>query len=250
MFPRPSFFPGCTLNFAENLLFPPSDPDPESVAVISANERAREPLTWSALRERVRRCAAAMRHHGLKEGERVAGYLGNHANTVIAMLAATSVGALWTGVSPDTGAHAVLDRLTQIKPVLLFADNAVVYNEKVHQTHSKLSEVVPSLPTLKHLVIFSSVPWQDFDLYAVPLPSSCRAMGYDDFISEVREDEPLTFAHLSPDQPIYILYSSGTTGAPKPIVHSSLGTLLQHKKEHILHCDIGPGEIVCYFTTW
>jgi acetoacetyl-CoA synthetase len=249
MFPKPAFFSGCALNFAENLLFPSCDPDPESIAILAATENSREHVKWSELRERVRICAAAMQAHRVHHGDRVVGYLANHVNTVVAMLAATSIGAIWSGVSPDTGVHAVLDRLKQIEPVLLFADNAVIYNGKVHDTYSKISEVVPELPSVRHLVVFESMSPHPFDISRIPVLSSCKAQTYKSFISNHGIDHPLSFVHLPPDYPVYILYSSGTTGAPKPIVHGALGTLLQHKKEHILQCDIRPSDRLYYFTT-
>ena len=212
MFPKPAFFSGCTLNFAENMLFPSCNPDPSSPAVVAANETSRETVTWVELRERVEACAAAMRSSGLQKGDRVAGYLANHTDTLVAMLAATSIGAIWTGVSPDTGVYAVLDRLKQIEPVMLFADNAVAYNQRVHETHEKILEVVAELPNLKHLIIFITVPGHSFDLSSISLPNG-TAQTYTSFLSSAKAT-PLTFEYLPPDHPVYILYSSGTTGAP------------------------------------
>ncbi|ETN44932.1 acetoacetate-CoA ligase [Cyphellophora europaea CBS 101466] len=249
MFPKPEFFAGCELNFAENLLFPASDPPADSPAIIAASEEDRETITWAELRERVRICAAAMDAAGISVGDRVAGYLAHHANTVVAMLAATSLGALWTGVSPDTGVQAVLDRLIQIEPVILFVDNAVAYNAKTHPTQAKVAEVVSKLPSLKNVVVFDTIKEYSFDLGSIPAPSGAKAQTSTDFLSSGFPSRQLTFKSLPPDHPVYILYSSGTTGTPKGIVHGALGTLLQHKKEHQLQCDIRPSERLFYFTT-
>ncbi|KAJ5902033.1 hypothetical protein N7495_002561 [Penicillium taxi] len=249
LFPRPDFFRGSTLNFAENLLYPASQPDENTVAVINATEADREYISWKELRERVRKCANTMKESGLQTGDRVAGFVGNHANAVVAMLAATSIGAFWTGVSPDTGVHAVLERLKQIGPKILFADNASLYNGKVHGSHAKVQEIVSDLPDLEILVVFETAKSLNYSLEKLR-PVNGKAVTYDTFLSDVREEaNSLEFASLPPDHPVYILYSSGTTGAPKPIVHGSLGTLLQHKKEHVLHCDIRPGDRLFYFTT-
>jgi acetoacetyl-CoA synthetase len=131
IFPRPDFFAGSRLNFAENLLYPANlKIDENSPAIIEATESGSSTITWAELRSRVQECALALRSHGVVESDRVAGFLGNHANAVVAMLAAASIGAVWTGVSPDTGVTAVLERLVQIQPKVLFVDNAVVYNGK------------------------------------------------------------------------------------------------------------------------
>ena len=250
MYPRPAFFKGARLNFAENLLFPQCNPDEKSLAVISAGEDSREHVTWKQLRERVCHCSEAMRALGIQEGDRVAGYVANHTNALVAMLSATSVGALWTAVSPDTGVHAVLDRVQQIEPVILFADNAVKYNGKVHEVHDKLRDIAKELPQLQAVVVFKTIGEHNIDLKDISV-SGGKAWPYDDFVS-ARSKLPIPeirFAQLQPDHPVYVLYSSGTTGKPKCIVHGAIGTLIQHKKEHDIQCDIRPADRLFYFTT-
>ncbi|KAI9678595.1 MAG: hypothetical protein M1817_005652 [Caeruleum heppii] len=189
-----------------------------------------------------------MRAAGLVEGDRVAGYLANHANTVVAMLGAASVGAIWTGVSPDTGAHAVLERLLQIEPTLLFADNAVFYNGRTHDMQEKVREVIEHLPSLKGAVVFETLPSRPVNIQK-SWTNSVDIWTYKDFVSVVTEEVKPSYAQLQPDHPLYILYSSGTTGKPKCIVHGAIGTLIQHKKEHEIHCDIRPSDVFFYFTT-
>lgn len=248
MFPRPPFFPGSRLNFAENLLYPACDPSENSLAVIAATEESREHVTWGQLRERVRQCTAALRSVGVKEGDRVAGYVANHTNALIAMLAATSIGALWTAVSPDTGVHAVLDRLRQIEPVLLFSDNAVLYNGKIHGVHDKLNDVAKEIPHLQAVVIFETIKTHPFNLSDIIVHAGKTSM-YATFLSQASPTASTSFAQLPADHPIYILYSSGTTGKPKCIVHGAIGTLIQHKKEHDIQSSIRPGDRLFYFTT-
>jgi acetoacetyl-CoA synthetase len=247
MFPRPSFFENARLNFAENLLFPTSDVDPNATAIIGVTETTRELVAWNELRERVRLCQAGLIALGLDEGDRVAGYVANHTNALVAMLAATSLGCVWTAVSPDAGVHAVLERLRQIEPSVLFADNASFYNGRSHPVLPKVNEIAGELPTLQAVVIFPTVSSVPTDVKSIRVPSG-RAFDYATFILPPTAPE-LTFRRLPADHPVYILYSSGTTGAPKCIVHGAIGTLLQHKKEHVLHCSITPKSRLFYFTT-
>jgi acetoacetyl-CoA synthetase len=255
MFPRPDFFPTSDLNFAENLLYPANvNIDPTSTAIIEANESSSTSISWAELRERVRLCALSLRAVDVRPHDRVAGFLGNHANTLIAALAAASIGAVWTGVSPDTGVHAVLERLVQIEPKILFTDNAVAYNGRVHSSAEKTRGIVEGLrgKGLRAVIVFETVKDVESGVSNLTevLDEGAHAWDYANFLEQCgNPSHELEFAALPPSHPLYILYSSGTTGPPKCIVHSALGTLLQHKKEHVLHCDLRPESRLFYYTT-
>jgi acetoacetyl-CoA synthetase len=186
MYPRPDFFPNIEFNFAENLLYPlhpAGSVNEDDIAIVSATEDTRAEVTWSQLRAQVAECQKALRYQGLQPLDRVAGFIGHNTNAVVAALATTSLGAIWTAVSPDTGVGAVLDRLQQIEPKVLFADNASLYNGKTHTTTEKVREIVASLPKLEAFVVFEAIPGTDINTQIPSLkPPSGESYSYDEFV--------------------------------------------------------------------
>ena len=236
--PGARWFEGARLNFAENLL---RRDDASPALIFTGEDGRRRELSWAGLQTEVREIAAALKADGVGVGDRVAGYLPNIPETIIAMLATTALGAIWSSASPDFGVEGVLDRFGQIEPKVLFAVDGYPYGGKRLDIRSKVAAVASGIPGLKRTVL---VPF--LDPAADPGPVA-DAVLYADY--KWKKAPPLAFAQLPFDHPIYILYSSGTTGKPKAIVHGAGGTLLQHIKEHRLHCDARPGDRVFYFTT-
>jgi len=237
--PGARWFPDARLNYAENLLRRDGD---ETAIVFRGETRIKSRISFGELRHEVSRLAQALRAAGIRPGDRVAGYMPNLPGTVIAMLAASSLGAVWSSCSPDFGAQGVIDRFGQIGPRILFAADGYFYNHHTIDNLPRLREIMAQLPTVEKLIV---VPYTcgDPDLSNLP-----HAVSVHDFMALFKA-RPLEFEQLPFDHPLFIMYSSGTTGVPKCIVHGAGGTLLQHLKEHVLHTDIRSGDRVFYFTT-
>jgi acetoacetyl-CoA synthetase len=237
--PGAHWFSGARLNFAENLLRIQDD----SPAIVFWNEQGfQRSLSFAELRGQVAGAAAGLRRLGVGPGDRVASYLPNMPETVVAMLAATSLGAIWSSCSPDFGLQGVLDRFGQIQPKILFTADGYQYNGRLFDSLARVEALREQLSQLERVVV---VPYLNPQLSSSELPDCWL---WDELLS-AGNGIGLEFTQLPPEHPLYILYSSGTTGPPKCLVHTAGGVLLQHLKEHVLHCDLGPGDRMLYFTT-
>jgi acetoacetyl-CoA synthetase len=236
--PGARWFPDAKLNFAENLL---RYRDNHEAISFESETGARRSLSYAELYRQVAAVAAALRAAGVQKGDRVAGFMPNLPETVIAMLAAASIGAAWSSCSPDFGTHGVVDRLGQIEPSVLFTTDAYSYNGKVHGCLDRVREIIDRIPSVRKVVV---VPYLEPN---VSTGGIGMAQTYADFIED--NGGELHFEQLPFNHPVYILYSSGTTGVPKCITHGAGGTLIQHLKELMLHTDLKRSDRICYFTT-
>lgn len=237
--PGAKWFPDGRLNYAENLLVRRDDGD---ALVFQGEDKVSYRVSWAEMYDTVSRIAQALREVGVGIGDRVGGYLPNMPETIMAMLATSAIGATWSSCSPDFGVQGVLDRFGQIEPTVLITVDGYYYNGKTHDMRGKVQDVLANLPSVSRTVI---VPYVNAnpDLSGFP-----NTVTLDEFIAPYKA-KPIEFEQLPFDHPLFIMFSSGTTGVPKCIVHGQGGTLIQHAKEHMLHADTHPDDRIFYFTT-
>ncbi len=236
--PGAKWFPDARLNFAENLL---RYRDGQTAIAFKSETGRTAEISYQELYLAVAKTAVALKAQGVKTGDRVAGYMPNLPETVIAMLAATSIGAIWSSCSPDFGVSGVIDRLGQIQPKVLFCAAAYSYNGRIHDCLDKVQSIIKAIPSIEKTVV---VPYMNPQ---AKLKKINNAVWMEDFIDN--DASQVEFTRLPFDHPVYILYSSGTTGVPKCITHGAGGTLIQHLKELVLHTNLRRSDRICYFTT-
>lgn len=245
-----SWFSDSKLNFAENLLrhCKHSKTTDETAIVFWGEDKLKRRFSKKELYQQVASASQYLRECGIKSGDVVAGFMSNVPESVVFMLATTSIGAIWTSCSPDFGVQGVLDRFDQVKPKIFITIDTYYYNGKTHDCLNKVSDIIAGIDSVTQLVI---VPYAETDQQNATenvIKSITPVITYPKILEKYKNSE-ITFTRLPFNSPLYIMYSSGTTGIPKCIVHSTGGALLQHLKEHLLHTDIKPADKVFYFTT-
>ncbi len=237
--PGAKWFPGAELNFSENLL---RYRDDRPALIFKGEGQPIETYTYAALYNEVSRMAQALVAAGVQKGDRVAGFMPNMPQTIIAMLAAVSIGAIWSSSSPDFGIKGVLDRFGQIEPKVLITADGYFYNGKAFDSLERVGGILNQLPKVEKVVVVGYTRKQP-DLAAVP-----NAVAWEEFLAPYSAGE-ITFVQVPAEHPLYVMYSSGTTGKPKCMVQSHVGILTNQLKEHILHCDLRRDDVLFYFTT-
>jgi acetoacetyl-CoA synthetase len=235
--PGAVWFPGGTLNHAEHAIEASRG---SSTAIVSlSNSRGRVELTGAQLADAVARCRAGLVSLGVTRGDRVAAFLPNVHETIVAFLATASIGAVWSSCAPEFGVRAVVDRWSQLEPVVLFTVDGYQYGSRRIERRTEVAEIVAALPSLRHVVGLAYLDPEPLDL-------PVHTLTWDELCAH---HEPLVFEPVPFDHPLYVLFSSGTTGLPKPIVHGHGGITLEHLKVMALHHDLGPGDRFMWFTT-
>ncbi|MGD8366558.1 MAG: acetoacetate--CoA ligase [Desulfobacterales bacterium] len=237
--PGAAWFSGAELNFAENLL---RYRDDRTALIFKSEAKEAVSITYAALYEKVAKMAGAMKAAGVVKGDRVAGFMPNMIETVVAMLAATSLGAAWSSCSPDFGIKGVLDRFGQIEPKLLFTADGYFYNGKSFDSIERVAGILAKLPATEKVIVVPYVK-DSPDISGLD-----RSVLWDDFMAGT-DTEEIDFVQVPFGHPLYIMYSSGTTGKPKCMVQSQGGILINQLKEHVLHCDLKRDDTIFYFTT-